>query len=67
MSGAVRDAIEGHRSTAQRIQAFLWTGRPHKSEPIPRTPEELAEFLEEIRTDSWSTYNSGAQSMGWSE
>lgn len=67
MSTPVREAIEGHRDTAQRIQQFLWTGRPHKSEPIQRTAEEMAEFLEEIRESSWSSYNDGAKGMGWTE
>ena len=67
MSSATRDAIEGHRDTAQRIQAFLWKGRPHKSDPIHRTAEEMTEFLESLRTDCWSTYNSGANAMVWTD
>lgn len=67
MSSSIRDAIEGHQSTAQQIQAFLWTGKPHKSEPIERTAEEMTAFLEELREDSWSKYNSGASAMGWTD
>lgn len=67
MSSSIRDAIEGHERTARQIQSFLWTGKPHKSEPIERTPEEMTAFLEELREDSWSKYDSGARAMGWTK
>lgn len=67
MSTPIREAVEAHQDIAQRIQAFMWTGRPHKSEPIPRTAKELEDFLEEIRKESWSSYNDGARGLGWTE
>lgn len=67
MSASARNAVEGHRDHAESIQRFLWTGRPHKSEPIARTNEEMTEFLENLRNDCWSSYNSGAHALGWTE
>jgi hypothetical protein len=67
MSSTARDMVEGYEDIARKIQAFLWKGKPFKSEKIERTKEELEELLEDIRTDCWSNYDSGAYDLGWKD
>lgn len=65
MSSTARDMVEGHEEVARSIQAFMWEGKPHKSQKIERTVEEYEAFLEGIREESWQRYNSGAYDLGW--
>lgn len=65
MSSVARDMIEDHASYALRIQEFMWEGKPFKSKKKEHTVEELESFLESLRKDSWDSYNTGANYMGW--
>lgn len=67
MSSTTRDMVEAHRDLAQRIQLFMWHGRPFKSEPKEHTKEELEAFLESVRTNCWEKFNTGAEALGWKE
>ncbi|CAL8901963.1 conserved hypothetical protein [Bacillus pumilus] len=65
MSSVLRDTIEGHKEMAKAIQSFMWEGKPFKSTKKERTTEELEEFLEMIRRNSWRLYDDGATELGW--
>lgn len=65
MSSVARDMVEDHERVARRIQSFMWEGKPHKSERKLHTKQEYLDFLEDLRTDAWSSYDSGAYNLGW--
>lgn len=67
MSSVARDMIEEHEIYARRIQEFMWEGRPFKSQKKEHTVKEFEEFLEDLRTDLWDSYNTGANYMGWND
>ena len=67
MSSVARDMIEDHERMAREIQTFMWEDRPFKSKKKEHTVKELEDFLEGLRTSSWDSYNSGAESMGWND
>lgn len=63
----MKEMVNGYESIARRIQNFMWEGRPYKSEKINRTNDELEAFLENIRTECWSNYDSGVSQLGWKD
>lgn len=63
----MKDMVNGYESLARSIQNFMWEGIPHRSEKIIRTMDELEAFLESIRTECWSNYDSGASELGWKD
>ncbi|MRX54684.1 hypothetical protein GJU41_11940 [Bacillus idriensis] len=65
MSSVARDMVEGYEDIAKEIQSFLWKGKPFKSEKIERSNEEIEEFLESIRQQCRTNYESGSYSLGW--
>jgi hypothetical protein len=41
--------------------------KPHKSNKKEHSVSEFEAFLEGIRTDAWSSYDSGARELGWKD
>jgi len=62
---SIKDMVKGHEEIARDIQQFMWEGKPFKSEKRKHTVEELEDFIESIRRQSWSNYDSGSKYLGW--
>lgn len=67
MASGVREAIENNERLARSIQHFMWEGKPHKSAKKEHTIDEFESFLEGIRKEAWSSYDSGARELGWKD
>lgn len=71
MSSLIRDCAESHKEIGELLNNFLYVnGKPKNNKNKngiikEHTYQELWEMLENIRKDSWNSYEQVESGLGW--